>query len=80
MSKMQMNGGPGSQEQSNIAKILGQASQDLMSQSHRVLPDLAILQSLYQTFLAGGIIDDRKYLVCVSHLISIVTSLRSMFI
>ncbi|SPO05473.1 related to Psi-producing oxygenase A [Cephalotrichum gorgonifer] len=50
-------------DSSNITKLLSEARQDLISQSHRILPDLAILQALYQTFLAGGVIDDRKYLV-----------------
>lgn len=53
-------------EQSRIARILKEASQNVISQSHRILPDLALLQGLYQTFLAGGVIDDRKYLVCVN--------------
>lgn len=52
-------------EQSRIARILKEASQNVISQSTRILPDLALLQGLYQTFLAGGVIDDRKYLVCV---------------
>lgn len=78
--KIQMNGSPVSQEQSNITKILSKARQDLISQSHRILPDLAILQGLYQTSLAGGIIDDRKYLVCFPLSIFLGTYFRSISI
>lgn len=79
MPMMQMNGASVSQDQSNITRILNQAREDLLSQSHRVFPDLAILQDVCQTFLAGGIIDDRKYLVRNSLLISLRTYLRSIY-
>jgi hypothetical protein len=65
-----MNGNPASQEQSNIVRILSEARQDLVSQSNRILPDLTLLQDLYKTFLASGIIDDRKYLVRILLFIS----------
>lgn len=48
---------------SNLKRIVSEAYKDLNSQSRRILPDLGLLQELFQTFLAGGIIDDRKYLV-----------------
>lgn len=70
-TRTQMNGNPASQEQSNIVRILSEARQDLVSQSNRILPDLTLLQDLYKTFLASGIIDDRKYLVCIPLFISL---------
>ena len=60
---MRMHEKDASQEQSNLSRVLSKARQDLASQSRRIVPDLAILQGIYKTFLAGGIVDDRKYLV-----------------
>ena len=50
-------------EHASIAKLLAEARRDLLSQTGRILPDLRFLQGIGQTLLAGGIIDDRKYLV-----------------
>ena len=57
------NGHHDPESQSNVLKILNQAREDLTSQSHRILPNFSLLQGLYQTLLAGGIVDDRKYIV-----------------
>lgn len=43
--------------------LLDEARQDIVSQAGRVGPDFETLEGLSSTVLAGGIIDDRKYLV-----------------
>ncbi|MBE3044774.1 hypothetical protein IMZ48_19880 [Candidatus Bathyarchaeota archaeon] len=60
------NGHPLPPEQWRIAKILTEATKNVLSQSKRIIPDIELLQGFYQTFLAGGVIDDRTYLVCAS--------------
>ena len=57
------NGQDDSSHHSNADKLLGEAHQDLASQQHRILPNLTLLQGFFRTYLAGGIIDDRKYIV-----------------
>jgi hypothetical protein len=44
--------------------FLTEASQDLLSQAGRIIPDLRTIQELGQTVVNGGLVDDRKYLVC----------------
>lgn len=61
--KTQASGNHFPDRSSNLSRIVSEAYQDLNSQSRRILPNLGLLQELSQTFLAGGIIDDRKYLV-----------------
>ena len=60
------NGHPLPPEQWRIARILTEATKNMLSQSKRILPDIELLQGFTQTFLAGGVIDDRTYLVCAS--------------
>ncbi|GFF88042.1 psi-producing oxygenase A [Aspergillus udagawae] len=43
--------------------FLTDASQDLLSQAGRIIPDLRTIQKLGQTVVNGGLVDDRKYLV-----------------
>jgi hypothetical protein len=43
---------------------LTDAAQDLLSQAGRIIPDLRTIQELGQTAFHGGLVDDRKYLVC----------------
>ncbi|GIC94665.1 peroxidase/cytochrome P450 family protein [Aspergillus udagawae] len=43
--------------------FLTDASQDLLSQAGRIIPDLRTIQELGQTVVNGGLVDDRKYLV-----------------
>jgi hypothetical protein len=61
--KTQASGNHFPDRSSNLTRIVGGAYQDLNSQSRRILPNLELLQELSQTFLAGGVIDDRKYIV-----------------
>jgi hypothetical protein len=61
--KTQADGNHFADRSSNLTRIVSEAYHDLNSQSRRILPNLELLQELSQTFLAGGIIDDRKYLV-----------------
>lgn len=46
-------------------KFLSEAHQDLVSQAGRIIPDLQTIRKLGQTAFNGGLIDDRKYLVCI---------------
>jgi hypothetical protein len=43
---------------------LTDAAQDLLSHAGRIIPDLRTIQELGQTAFHGGLVDDRKYLVC----------------
>jgi hypothetical protein len=47
----------------NLLRLLSETRQDIVSQAGRILPDLHVLEGIGSTILAGGIIDDRKYLV-----------------
>lgn len=48
-------------------KFLSEAHQDLVSQAGRIIPDLQTIRELGHTAINGGLIDDRKYLVCIDH-------------
>jgi hypothetical protein len=48
---------------SKLTKLVTGLRQDISSQTGRILPDLEVLQGIGSTIIAGGIIDDRKYLV-----------------
>ncbi|KAH6690332.1 heme peroxidase [Plectosphaerella plurivora] len=50
-------------EQSDIAKLITNIHRDLVSQQGRLLPNLKLAINTIETFLHGGMIDDRKYLV-----------------
>jgi hypothetical protein len=50
-------------DMTNLAKLLSKGHQDILSQAGRTLPNLQVLHDIIKTVLAGGIIDDRKYLV-----------------
>lgn len=55
-----------SAEQSGLhRKFLSEVHQDLVSQAGRIIPDLQTLRELGQASFNGGLVDDRKYLVCV---------------
>ncbi|KAF7158141.1 hypothetical protein CNMCM5623_002807 [Aspergillus felis] len=43
--------------------FLTEASQDLLSQAGRIIPDLRTIQELGQTAVNGGLVDDRNYLI-----------------
>ncbi|KAF9885228.1 hypothetical protein FE257_000588 [Aspergillus nanangensis] len=47
----------------NLIQLLTGAYKDLSSQAGRILPDLQVLQGINSTILAGGTIDDKKYLI-----------------
>ncbi|KAF7594156.1 hypothetical protein BBP40_010005 [Aspergillus hancockii] len=47
----------------SLLKLLSETRQDIVSQVGRILPDLHVLRGLGSTALAGGIIDDRQYLI-----------------
>ncbi|PNP73611.1 hypothetical protein FNYG_13052 [Fusarium nygamai] len=49
--------------QTNLADLLNEVRRDILSQAGRIGPDLRILHGAAETALAGGIVDDRKYLV-----------------
>jgi hypothetical protein len=51
---------------SNLEELLKEARQDLLSQTGRIIPNLNLLVGAGELVLRGGLIDDRKYLVCVS--------------
>lgn len=46
-------------------KLLSEVHQDLVSQAGRIIPDLQTIHELGQITFNGGLVDDRKYLVCV---------------
>ena len=50
---------------SNMEELLEEARRDLLSQTGRVLPNLNIALGAGEVALQGGLLDDRKYLVCV---------------
>jgi hypothetical protein len=45
-------------------KFLSEVRRDLVSQAGRIIPDLQTISELGQTAFNGGLVDDRKYLVC----------------
>ncbi|EXL67218.1 oxidoreductase [Fusarium oxysporum f. sp. conglutinans race 2 54008] len=49
--------------QTNLADLLNEVRRDILSQAGRIGPDLRILHGATEAALAGGIVDDRKYLV-----------------
>lgn len=49
--------------QANLADLLNGVRRDILSQAGRIGPDLRILHGATEAALAGGIVDDRKYLV-----------------
>ncbi|KAK2923217.1 hem peroxidase, animal-type [Fusarium oxysporum f. sp. vasinfectum] len=49
--------------QSNLVDLLNKVRRDFLSQAGRIGPDLRILHGATEAALAGGIVDDRKYLV-----------------
>lgn len=46
-----------------LIRLLDEVREDILSQVGRVGPDFETFEGLSLTVLAGGIIDDRKYLV-----------------
>ncbi|CRK31341.1 hypothetical protein BN1723_015743 [Verticillium longisporum] len=55
--------GNGEDAHSNLFKLLNSARRDLQSQNGRFLPNLNLALGTLETALAGGLVDDRKYLV-----------------
>ncbi|KAL4894294.1 heme peroxidase [Aspergillus ambiguus] len=53
----------GSGSHYNLVNLITELHQDISSQAGRILPDLQVLQGISSTILAGGTIDDRKYLI-----------------
>ncbi|KAL5361997.1 heme peroxidase [Aspergillus floccosus] len=47
----------------NLTRLVTELRQDISSQAGRTLPNLQVLQGIGSTILAGGVIDDRKYLI-----------------
>jgi hypothetical protein len=50
-------------EQGDLTSFLSRAVEDLWSQAGRVGPDITIARNIAMTTFAGGIVDDRKYIV-----------------
>ncbi|KAH8800452.1 hypothetical protein F5884DRAFT_552161 [Xylogone sp. PMI_703] len=59
--------------QSNLADLFNEVRRDIFSQAGRIGPDMRILHGATEAALAGGIVDDRKYLV--ENIIQLATSL-----
>jgi hypothetical protein len=51
-----------------LTSIMSRAVKDLWSQANRVGSDIKAVQDVAMTSLAGGIVDDRKYIVSITHL------------
>ncbi|CAH0021704.1 unnamed protein product [Clonostachys rhizophaga] len=47
----------------NLANLFNEVRRDILSQAGRIGPDLRILHGATETALAGGMIDDREYIV-----------------
>lgn len=50
-------------EEGDLASLLSRAVEDLWSQAGRIGPDIKAVQGVAMTALAGGIVDDHKYIV-----------------
>lgn len=51
-------------DHSDLISLVTRALADLFSQAGRIAPDIRVLQDVAMTTFAGGIVDDRKYIVC----------------
>jgi hypothetical protein len=51
----------------DLMSTLRRAVEDIWSQAGRVGSDIKAVQDIAMTFLAGGIVDDHKYVVSISH-------------
>jgi hypothetical protein len=47
----------------NLAALVNHSLADLFRQAGRIIPDHKLLQDVATTAFAGGIVDDRKYIV-----------------
>ncbi|KAB8262111.1 heme peroxidase [Aspergillus pseudonomiae] len=57
------NHGSSSNGHHSLLRLFNETRQDIVSQVGRILPDLQVLKGLGSTILAGGVIDDRQYLI-----------------
>jgi hypothetical protein len=51
-------------DHSDLTSLFTRALADLFSQAGRIAPDHKLVQDVAMTAFAGGIVDDRKYIVC----------------
>jgi hypothetical protein len=50
-------------EKDDLASLLSRAVEDVWSQAGRVGPDVTTARNIAMTTFAGGVVDDRKYIV-----------------
>ena len=51
-------------EEGDLTSLMTRAVEDIWSQAGRIGSDIKAVQDVAMTALAGGIVDDHKYIVC----------------